>query len=85
MRKIITLFAIAISLAGSAQKIDTVKPVKDTVYVFSAKDMEALKNIFMESKVIMNGQQLSGKEINQLFAWLDSKIAVFKREQPKKE
>lgn len=79
--KIILILFILISSVSSAQKKDTAK--LDTVFVFSVKDVESLKNILMESRVIISGNQLTGKELQQLFQWIDSKGKVFKKEQPK--
>jgi hypothetical protein len=82
MKQLFTLLFIAFTIAATAQKKDTAK--LDTAFIFSVQDIETIKGILMESKVIVSGQGLSGKELQQLFAWIDSKGKVFRKEQPKK-
>jgi hypothetical protein len=37
----------------------------------------------MESNIYLNGKPATGKELQQLFQWIDTKGKVFKKEQPK--
>jgi hypothetical protein len=80
MKKLFTLLLIVTTLTTFGQKKDSVK--YDTAFVFSVKEIESIKSILMESKVIVNGNQLTGKELQQLFGWIDSKGKVFKKEKP---
>lgn len=80
MKKVITILALVISLNASAQKDTT---AKDTLFVFNLKEMAILQNILMESHIIQQNKQLTGKELGTLLQWLtDPKRA---RIVPKKE
>jgi hypothetical protein len=85
MKKVIILLALfGLSKFGNSQvKKDTAKQELDTAYVISMKDMAQLKSILLESAVMVNGKQMTGKELISLMQWIDSHAQVFKKEQPK--
>ena len=84
MKKLLTilLLAASISAAAQAKKKDTI-PALDTAFVFTVQEITYLQNILLESRVIVNGQQLTGKELTALMQWIQSKGRVFRKEQPK--
>jgi hypothetical protein len=94
MKRILTTAILLISLNAFSQKPGgrslitpgngATPPAFDTAYVFSVADMNQLVAILLESPVVVNGKQLTGKELNQLLTWINSKAKVFPKEQPKK-
>jgi hypothetical protein len=82
MKKLIIVICILFSLTSFAQKKDSIK--YDTAFIFSMKDVEVIKSILMESNININGKPATGKELQQIFQWIDSRGQLFKKEQPKK-
>jgi hypothetical protein len=57
----------------------------DTFFVFTNQDIQQLSAILMESKLIVKGEQLTGKQLSELFNWIQSKGKLIpNKEQPKK-
>jgi hypothetical protein len=57
----------------------------DTFFVFTNQDIQQLSAILMESKLIVKGEQLTGKQLSELFNWIQSKGKLIPaKEQPKK-
>lgn len=77
MRKATLTIAIIVlcllAKAGFSQKKDSTASY-DTVYVFRPADVNALKAILMNAKLVSdNGQPLSGNDIMWLMKWMDDR------------
>jgi hypothetical protein len=78
--KLLTLIALVSTLSLSAQKKDSVS--YDTVYVFAVKDVQALKSVIMNSKVIGDdGQPFTGNQLMQLMNWMDQRKMLVPKKQ----
>jgi hypothetical protein len=88
MKKIILLAAIAFSLSASAQD-STQKKEAPKVYLLqgNAQSFELLKTVLLQSKLSLNGEQLSAAQIIELLNWINTRQVATKIEQaePKKK
>lgn len=86
MRKTTLTIAIIVlcllAKAGFSQKKDST--AYDTVYVFRTPDINALKAILMNAKLVSdNGQPLSGNDIMWLMNWMDNRRTLIPKQGKK--